>query len=161
MPATDAPVVTVAVITTVDANVATCSKAKDAPKDFEHIGDSISAGGVNADAANISKLKKPSTSSDSFYASQSLDTETMHHIYVPRWKVTNDSILEDPYVCRDITDRLVPPALFAQLRAINYDQLYSKFNVRAAGHVCLGAEVRMRAEHTLERRCELEDKCAK
>ncbi|GJW78828.1 hypothetical protein Tco_0140510 [Tanacetum coccineum] len=160
LPAADAPVVTVAVTTTVDANVAAGSKAKDAPKDFEHIGDSMSAGGVNADAANISKLKKPSTSSDSFYASQSLDTETMHHIYVPRWKVTNDSILEDPYVCRDMTDRLAPPALFAQLRAMDYDQLYSKFNVGAAGQVCLGAEVRMRAEHTLEMRGELEDRCA-
>ncbi|GJU13101.1 hypothetical protein Tco_1135497 [Tanacetum coccineum] len=36
----DVPVVTVAVTTTVDANVATGSKAKDVPKDIEHIGDS-------------------------------------------------------------------------------------------------------------------------
>ncbi|GJX10891.1 hypothetical protein Tco_0200750, partial [Tanacetum coccineum] len=53
----------------------------------------------------------------------SLNTETMHHVYVLRWKVTNDSVLDDPYVC-------------------------------------LGVEVRMWAEHTLERKCELEDKCA-
>ncbi|GKE23953.1 hypothetical protein Tco_1435465, partial [Tanacetum coccineum] len=128
------------------------------PKDFEHIGDYASAGGV--DAASISKSKKPSISLDSFYASHSLDTETMHHVYVPRWKVTNDSVLDDPYVCRDMTDRLAPPALFTQLCAMNYDQLYSKFNVGAARQVCLGAEVRMRAEHTLERKGELEDKCA-
>ncbi|GJS38208.1 hypothetical protein Tco_0563251 [Tanacetum coccineum] len=67
--AADVLVVTVAVTTTVDANVATGSKAKDAPKDIEHIGDFVSTGGVDADAANISKLKKPSISSDSFYAS--------------------------------------------------------------------------------------------
>ncbi|GKG33074.1 hypothetical protein Tco_0430584, partial [Tanacetum coccineum] len=30
----------------------------------------------------------------------------------------------------------------------------------AARHVCLGAEVRMRAEHTLERKGKLKDKCA-
>ncbi|GKG13610.1 hypothetical protein Tco_0350570, partial [Tanacetum coccineum] len=72
----DAPVVTVAVTTTVDADVAVGSKARDVSKIFENIGDSTSAGGVNADAASISKLKKTSTSSDSFYASQSLDTET-------------------------------------------------------------------------------------
>ncbi|GKB22181.1 hypothetical protein Tco_0856104 [Tanacetum coccineum] len=130
--AADVPVVTVAVTTTVDANVATCSKAKDAPKDIEHIGDYVSSGGVDADAASISKLKKPSISSDSFYASQSLDTKTMHRVYVPRWK----------------------------LRAMDYDQLYSEFNVGAARQVCLGAEVRMRAEHTLERKSELEDRCA-
>nr|GEU60332.1 hypothetical protein [Tanacetum cinerariifolium] len=118
--AEDAPVVTVAVTTTVDTDVAAGSKAKDVSKDFENIRDSSFAGGVNADAASISRLKKTSTSSDSFYASQSLDTETMHCVYIPRWKVTNDSTLDDPYVC-------------------------------------LGAMVRMRAEHTLERKGELED----
>ncbi|GKB67660.1 hypothetical protein Tco_0929072 [Tanacetum coccineum] len=111
------------------------------------------------DTTSISKLNNPSTSSDSFYASQSLDTKTMHRVYVPRWKVTNDSILEEPYVCHDLIDRLAPPALFAQLRAIDYNQLYSEFNVGTAQQVCLGAEVRMRAKHTLENKGELEDKC--
>ncbi|GKA31534.1 hypothetical protein Tco_0717839 [Tanacetum coccineum] len=78
IPVADVPVVTVAVTTTFDANVAAGSKAKDAPKDFEHIGDFASVGGVDADATSISKSKKPSISLDSFYASQSLDTETMH-----------------------------------------------------------------------------------
>ncbi|GJZ21870.1 hypothetical protein Tco_0558909 [Tanacetum coccineum] len=65
----DAPVVTVAVTTTVDADVAAGSKAKDVSKDFENIRDSTSAGGANAYAVIISKLKKTSTSSDSFYDS--------------------------------------------------------------------------------------------
>ncbi|GJZ21871.1 hypothetical protein Tco_0558910 [Tanacetum coccineum] len=43
---------------------------------------------------------------------------------------------------------------------MDYDQLYSEFNVGAARQVCLGAKVRMRAEHTLEKKGELEDKCA-
>ncbi|GJZ81633.1 hypothetical protein Tco_0646627 [Tanacetum coccineum] len=137
----DAPVVTVAITTTVNANIATGSKAKDVPKDFEHIGDSASAGGL--------MRMRPS-----------LDTETMRRVYVPIWKVTNDSILDDPYVCRDMTDRLAPPALFTQLRAMDYNQLYSKFNVGAARQVCLGAKVRMRAEHTLEKKGELENRCA-
>ncbi|GJY01797.1 hypothetical protein Tco_0359949 [Tanacetum coccineum] len=99
--AADAPVVTVAVTTTVVADVAAIlrSKSQDESKNLENIGDSASAGGANSDAAIISKLNKPSTSSDSFYASQSIDTKTMHRVYVPRWKVTNDSILDDPYVC--------------------------------------------------------------
>ncbi|GKE62001.1 hypothetical protein Tco_1512368, partial [Tanacetum coccineum] len=156
----DAPVVTVAVTTTVDADVAAGSKARDVSKDFENIGDSTSVCGVNVDAANISKLKKTSTSSDSFYASQSPDTETMHRAYIPRWKVMNDSLLDDPYVYRDLTDRLAPPAMFAQLCAMDYGQLYSEFNFGTARQVCLGAEVRIRAEHTLEKKCELEDKCS-
>nr|GEY91550.1 hypothetical protein [Tanacetum cinerariifolium] len=136
----DAPVVTVAITATIGVDVAAGSKAKDVSKDFENIRDSTSAGGVNADAASILRLKKTSTSSNSFYASQSLDTETMHRVYIPRWKVTNDSTLDDPYVCCDLMDRLAPPTLFAQLRAMHYDQLYSEFNVGAARQVCLKAE---------------------
>nr|GEV67016.1 retrotransposon protein, putative, Ty1-copia subclass [Tanacetum cinerariifolium] len=123
--ATDASVVTVAITTTINADVAAGSKAKDVSKDFENIRDSTSAGGVNADAASILGLKKTSTSSNSFYASQSLDTKTMHRVYIPRWKVTNDSTLDDPYVCCDLTNRLAPPTL---------------------------AEVRMRVKHNLERK---------
>nr|GEU53566.1 hypothetical protein [Tanacetum cinerariifolium] len=135
----DASIMTVIVTTTVVTDVFAIlgSKARVESKNLENIGDSASAGGANADAASISKLNKPSPSSDSFYTSQSLDTETMHRVYVPRWKVTNDSVLEDAYVYRDLTDRLASPALFAQL------------------------QVRMRAEHTLEKNGELEDKCAK
>ncbi|GJW61853.1 hypothetical protein Tco_0111188 [Tanacetum coccineum] len=101
----DAPIVTVAITTTVDADVAAGLKARDVSKDFENIRDSTSAGGVNADAVSISKLKRTYTSSDSFY-------------------------------------------------------LYYEFNVGAARQVCLGAEVRMQAEHTLEKKGELKDKCA-
>ncbi|GKF96273.1 hypothetical protein Tco_0289008, partial [Tanacetum coccineum] len=79
-----------------------------------------------------------------------LDSETLHHIYVPKWNVTNDSVLDDPYVCRDLLDCLAPPSLFSQLCAIDYDQLYTEFNVGAARQVYFGAKVRMRAEHTLE-----------
>nr|GEZ85535.1 hypothetical protein [Tanacetum cinerariifolium] len=72
----DAPVVTVAITTTIDADAAAGSKAKDVSKDFENIKDSTSAGGVNADAASILGLKKTSTSSNSFYASQN-DTKSI------------------------------------------------------------------------------------
>nr|GEU91028.1 hypothetical protein [Tanacetum cinerariifolium] len=158
----DASVVTVVVTTTIAAEIAAFSgsKARDVSKDLENIRDSTFAGEANTDAASISKLNKPSTSSGSFYASQSLDTKTMHRIYVPTWKVMNDSILEDLYVCHDLTDRLAPSALFTKLRAMDYDQLYSEFNAGAARQVCLGAEFRIRVEHTLERNGELEDKCA-
>ncbi|GKF86022.1 hypothetical protein Tco_0253849, partial [Tanacetum coccineum] len=123
-------------------------------------GDSTSADGANVDAAGTSKLNEPADSSNSFYALQDLDSENLHRIYVPKWNMTNDSILDDPYVCHDLIDRLAPPVLFAQLRAMNYDQLYFEFNVGAARQVCLGAEVRMRADHALERKGVLEDKCA-
>ncbi|GJW14416.1 hypothetical protein Tco_0018549 [Tanacetum coccineum] len=160
-PAADAPVTTVTVTTIViaDASAVPPPKVRVVLKNLEIFGDSASAGGANADAAGTSKLNEPADSSDSFYASQDLDSETLHHIYVPKWNVINDSVLDDPYVCRDLTDRLAPPALFSQFRAMDYDQLYTEFNVGAARQVCLGAEVRMRAEHTLEQKDRLEDKC--
>nr|GFC00740.1 hypothetical protein [Tanacetum cinerariifolium] len=64
------------------------------------------------------------------------------------------------YVCHDLTDRLAPLALFTQLRVMDYDQLYFEFNVGTARQAYLGAEVIMRAVHTLEKKGELEDKCA-
>ncbi|GKC45615.1 hypothetical protein Tco_1063337 [Tanacetum coccineum] len=44
----------------------------------------------------------------------------------------NADAADDSYVCRDLTDRLAPPALFLQLYAMDYDQLYTEFNVGAA-----------------------------
>ncbi|GJX43219.1 hypothetical protein Tco_0259895 [Tanacetum coccineum] len=158
----DTPVMTIFVTTTVaaDASVVQISKDRVRSGNLKTFGDSASAGRANANAASSSKLNEPTTSSDSFYASRDLDSETLHNIYVPKWKVMNDSVLDDPYVCRDLTDRLAPPALFSQLRSMDYDQLYTEFNVGAARHMCLGAEVRMRAEHTLEQKDRLKDKCA-
>ncbi|GKD64645.1 hypothetical protein Tco_1306753, partial [Tanacetum coccineum] len=64
---------------------------------------------VNANAAGTSKLNEHAVSSDSFYASLDLDSETLRRIYVPKWNVTNDSFLDDSYVCRDLTDHLALP----------------------------------------------------
>nr|GEX14644.1 hypothetical protein [Tanacetum cinerariifolium] len=143
-PAANALAMTVVVTPTIDSDVSTIMIPN------------VKAG---ADVAGTLKLNEPATSSDSFYTSQDLDSETLHNIYVPKWTVTNDSILDDPYVCRDMMDRLAPPALFLQLRAMDYDQLYTEFNVREARQMCLEAEVRIRAEHTLEQKDRLEDKC--
>ncbi|GKD42441.1 hypothetical protein Tco_1267086, partial [Tanacetum coccineum] len=161
-PATDVPVTTVLITTTVTADVSAVPppKVRVVSKNLEIFGVSTSAGGANAVVAGTSKLNEPTDSSDSFYASLDLNSETLHRIYVPKWNVTNDSILDNPYVCRDLTDHLSPPALFSQLHAMDYDQLYFEFNVEATRQVCLGAEVRMRAEHTLEQKARLKDKCS-
>ncbi|GJU20531.1 hypothetical protein Tco_1153873 [Tanacetum coccineum] len=84
----------------------------------------------------------PKLSADSFYAIQDLNPETLHRVYVPKWTVANESILDDPYMCHTLTDQLAPPALFSQLRAMKYDQLYIEFNVGAAHQTCLDAKER-------------------
>ncbi|GJX09628.1 hypothetical protein Tco_0199487 [Tanacetum coccineum] len=119
-PVADAYVMTVSVTTTIVADVFVVSKVRVESKNLEVLRDSTSAGGANVNVASTSKLNEPANSSDSFYASQNLDSETLHRIY-----------------------------------------LYSEFNVGAARKMCLGAEVRMRDEYTLEQKDKLEDKCAK
>ncbi|GKA39996.1 hypothetical protein Tco_0732589 [Tanacetum coccineum] len=125
-PATDVPVTTVAVTTTVttDVSVVPPPKVRVVSKNLEIFRDSTFSG--------TSKLNEPADSSDSFYTFQDLDYETLHRIYVPNWNVTNDFVLDYLYMCRDLMDRLALPALFSQLRAMDYDQLYFEFNVGAA-----------------------------
>nr|GEY19804.1 hypothetical protein [Tanacetum cinerariifolium] len=106
----DAPVMTGAITTTIATDASNVPVSKDGVKsgNLESFEDSASAGGANT---NVTDSLKLTTSLDSFYASQDLDSETMHIIYVPKWKVTNDSVLDNPYVFRDLTDRLASPAL--------------------------------------------------
>nr|GEX96595.1 hypothetical protein [Tanacetum cinerariifolium] len=127
----DTPVMTIANTIAVVPSVVQVSKDKIRSGNLETFRDFASAGGGNVNAAGSSKLNEPTTSSDSFYAFQDIDSETLQNIYVPKWKVTNDSVLDDQYVCRDFTERLDLPALFSQLRSMDYDQLYIEFNVGA------------------------------
>ncbi|GJU14451.1 RNA-directed DNA polymerase [Tanacetum coccineum] len=50
------------------------------------------------------------------------------------------SALYDPDMCHSLVDHVAPPVLFSQLRGMDYDQLFTKFNVGAARQTCLGAE---------------------
>ncbi|GJT20072.1 hypothetical protein Tco_0878778 [Tanacetum coccineum] len=81
-------------------------------------------------------------------------------ICIPKWNVTNDSALDDPDIFRSVIDHFAPPALFSQLRSMDYEQLFAEFNVRTAHQSCLGFEVRLRLEHELRGRKKFKDKCA-
>ncbi|GJX59443.1 hypothetical protein Tco_0290833 [Tanacetum coccineum] len=139
----DDPIMTIAVTTTVATNAYAVPPLKVTVKstNFEIFGDSAFVSEANADVVD-------------------LDSETLNNIYVPKWKVKNDFVFDDPHVCRDLTDCLALPSLFSQLHSMDYDQLYTEFNVGVTRHMCLGVEVRIRAEHTLELKDRLEDKCA-
>nr|GEV36742.1 hypothetical protein [Tanacetum cinerariifolium] len=95
----------------------------------------------------------------SFYVSLYMDSETLHQTYVLKWDVLNESALDEPNVCRSLVDRLAPPMFFSQLRAMQYDQLFTEFNIGAARQTCLGAKVGMRLEHVLSGKKRLEGKC--
>ncbi|GJZ05233.1 putative reverse transcriptase domain-containing protein [Tanacetum coccineum] len=105
---------------------------------------------VNPDLAGPSHPEESEGFDDSFYSPTTLDPSEAKRWYVPRWSITNDSLLDDGFSCRTLVDRVAPPAFFSALRSMDYDQLYTEFNVGAARQVCLGAEVRSRVEHELE-----------
>ncbi|GJU68979.1 hypothetical protein Tco_1255238 [Tanacetum coccineum] len=89
-------------------------------------------------------------SDDSVYEPPTLDPSEAKRCYAARWNVTNDSLLDDGFSCHTLVDHVAPPSFFSALHTLDYDQLYTEFNVGAARQVCLGAEVRSCAEHELE-----------
>ncbi|GJS14558.1 hypothetical protein Tco_0409030 [Tanacetum coccineum] len=118
------------------------------------------AADVNPDLAGPSQLEESEGSDDSFYELATLDPAEAKRWYVPRWNITNDSLLDDGFSCRTLVDRVAPPAFFSALRSMDCDQLYTEFNVGAARQICLGSEVRSRAEHELELKEKLNAKYA-
>ncbi|GJT28449.1 hypothetical protein Tco_0908724 [Tanacetum coccineum] len=90
------------------------------------------------------------SSDDSFYEIPNVDPAIAKRWYVPKWNITNDSVLDDAFSCHTLVDRVAPPAFFSDLRTMSYDQLFTEFNVGAARQICLGSKVRSRTEHKLE-----------
>nr|GEW14727.1 putative transposase (putative), gypsy type [Tanacetum cinerariifolium] len=82
----------------------------------KYFADSASIGATGPDVAGPSNTVGTELSVDTFYVSQEIDSETLRQIY------------------------LAPPGLFSQLRSMDYDQLFAKFNVGAARQTCLSAE---------------------
>ncbi|GKA58918.1 hypothetical protein Tco_0758231 [Tanacetum coccineum] len=115
---------------------------------------------VNPDLAGPSQLEESEGSDDSFYELATFDPSEVKRWYVPRWNITNDSLLDDGFSYRTLVDHVAPPAFFASLRFMDCNQLYTKFNVGAARQICRGSEVRSRAEHELELKEKLNAKYA-
>ncbi|GKD10029.1 hypothetical protein Tco_1189714 [Tanacetum coccineum] len=79
----------------------------------------------------------------------------LQKVYVPQWSVTNGSRLDDSHVCCEMLDEFAPPKFFASIRGMEHDQLFTEFNVGAARHISLSAEVRMRAEYNIKEKRKL------
>ncbi|GJR82773.1 hypothetical protein Tco_0153558 [Tanacetum coccineum] len=111
---------------------------------------------------------RPDVAGPSYYAKQDLsmgsrelNTKTLHQVFVSQWNVLNDSLLDDSDVSREFVDHLAPPALFSQIREMDYHHLFTELNVKTARQACLNTEVRMRTEYCLSERKRLESKCEK
>ncbi|GJW72584.1 hypothetical protein Tco_0129501 [Tanacetum coccineum] len=100
------------------------------------------------------------SSDDSFYEIPNVDPAMAKRWYVPKWNITNDSLLDDAFSCHTLVDRVAPPSFFSDLRTMGYCQLFTEFNVGAARQICLGSEVRSHIEHELELKEKLRAKYA-
>ncbi|GJY31828.1 hypothetical protein Tco_0415323 [Tanacetum coccineum] len=114
--------------------------------------DSESTGMVRPDIAGSSHPSGKELS----MGSQEVDSENLHEVFVPRWNIPNDSLLDNLEASREFIDHLAPSLLFAQIRNMDYDELFTEFSVGTARQACLSAKVRMRTEYCLSERRRLE-----
>ncbi|GKA78380.1 hypothetical protein Tco_0784917 [Tanacetum coccineum] len=61
-----------------------------------------------SDVAGSSQLETSEGSDDSFYELPALNSAEAKCWYVPRWNITNDSLLDDGFSCRTLVDRVAP-----------------------------------------------------
>ncbi|GJY85941.1 hypothetical protein Tco_0499967 [Tanacetum coccineum] len=74
--------------------------------------------------------------------SREINSETLHEVFVSRWNVSSDTLLDDHNVSREFIDHLAPPVLFAQIREMDYHHLFTEFNVGTARQAYLNAKAR-------------------
>ncbi|GKD98604.1 hypothetical protein Tco_1382501 [Tanacetum coccineum] len=88
--------------------------------------------------------------------SREIDSESLHEVFVLCWNIPNDSLLDNLDTSREFIDHVAPSVLFAQIRDMDYDELFTEFSVGTVRQACLSAEVRMRTEYCLSGRRRLE-----
>ncbi|GJZ72187.1 hypothetical protein Tco_0636038 [Tanacetum coccineum] len=97
------PVMTAAIATTnvFGASSALVLGTGDQPVSQVHpsiFADSASIGTTGPDFAGPSNPAGTELSADTFYVSQEMDSGTLRQVYVPKWNVVNESVLDDPDV---------------------------------------------------------------
>nr|GEU54234.1 hypothetical protein [Tanacetum cinerariifolium] len=79
----------------------------------------------------------------------------LQKVYVPQWSATNGFGLDDSRICREMLDEFALPKIFASVRGMDHDQLFTEFNVGAARQISLSTEVRMHAEYNIREKRKL------
>nr|GEZ39380.1 ribonuclease H-like domain-containing protein [Tanacetum cinerariifolium] len=112
---------------------------------------------IKPDVAGSSHLPEKELS----MGSREVDSDNLHEVFVSRWNVPNDAFLDDLDTSREFIDHLAPLVLFAQIRDMDYEQLFIEFSVGTARQACPNTEVRIRTEYCLSEKRRLESECGK
>nr|GEX72557.1 hypothetical protein [Tanacetum cinerariifolium] len=141
-----APIMTTVTITTATVDPTSITKEKVVEPSL-FVASSSSAGGTNP--SFFSDLTGSDFLVGAIRTVINPDTD-LQKVYVPQWSMTNGSRLNDRRVCSEMVNKFSPIKFFASIRGMEHDQLFTKFNVRAAHQMSLSAEVRMRAEYNVK-----------
>ncbi|GJY99740.1 hypothetical protein Tco_0517170, partial [Tanacetum coccineum] len=88
------------------------------------------------DVAGPSHPAGTKLSTYSFYVLQEMDSETLRQIYVLKWNVVNESVLDDPDRCRSLTDQLVPtPHTYFSLSSMVWTMISYSLSLMLGRHV--------------------------
>ncbi|GJY03990.1 hypothetical protein Tco_0369930 [Tanacetum coccineum] len=66
-------------------------------------------------------------------------------IYQPNWGITNSCRLDNPLVCQELVDHIIPPGCFSEMRHLPSEDFLSQYNINMARQVALGSQLRLRA----------------
>ncbi|GKA79455.1 hypothetical protein Tco_0786051 [Tanacetum coccineum] len=69
---------------------------------------------------------------DSESTGTEVDYESLYEVFVPHWNIPNDSLVDNLNASREFIDHLAPPVLFAQIRDMDYEELFTEFSVGTA-----------------------------
>ncbi|GJV14569.1 hypothetical protein Tco_1359892 [Tanacetum coccineum] len=62
---------------------------------------------------------------DSESTGTEVDYESLYEVFVPHWNIPNDSLVDNLNASREFIDHLAPPVLFAQIRDMDYEELFT------------------------------------
>nr|GEX97208.1 hypothetical protein [Tanacetum cinerariifolium] len=116
---------------------------------------------TEADIASPSHPDGAEVSTNTFYVSQDMNSETLQQMYVPQWNVINDSALDDPKVCPSY--QLVERGGSKKRIEAPYLMLVNKSLMlhRVVRQACFIAKVRLRSEHNYKERMKFKRKYAR
>ncbi|GJS91433.1 hypothetical protein Tco_0774069 [Tanacetum coccineum] len=64
-------------------------------------------------------------------------------IYQPNWGITNSCRLDNPLVCQELVDHIIPPGCFSEMRHLPSEDFLSQYNINIARQVALGSQLRL------------------
>nr|GEW74755.1 hypothetical protein [Tanacetum cinerariifolium] len=93
--------------------------------------------------------------------SRDVNSKSLHQVFIPRWSIPNDYLLDSLDASWEFIDNLAPQVLSAQIQDMDYEALFIEFSAGTARQICLSVKLRMRTEFCLSERRRLESQLGK